>query len=95
MKRLPTKNPDVVFQRLDEGGVLLSTQSEVYFGLDPVGAVIWELLPPNLEALDTLLEALGDRYPEVAPATLRTDALEFLKALVEAGLAQIRDESGD
>lgn len=86
MKPLPTKNPHVVFQRVTDGAVLLSTRDEVYFGLDPVGARIWELLTPEVDSLDALALAMAEQYPDVGVDVLRGDAEELLRALVEAGL---------
>ena len=97
MKRLPSKSPDVVFQRVTDGAVLLATGTEVYFGLDPVGTQIWELLPPVQETLDGLSDALAERYPEVAIDTIRADAEELLAAMLRAGLVVGHDhqDAGD
>ena len=43
---LPTRNPKIIFKALATGAVLYSPQDEVYFGLNPVGVRVWELLPP-------------------------------------------------
>ena len=43
---LPTPLPTVIFQRIDDGAVLFAPATEVYFGLNEVGAKIWQLLPP-------------------------------------------------
>ena len=43
---LPTRNPKIIFKALATGAVLYSPQEEVYFGLNPVGVRVWELLPP-------------------------------------------------
>ena len=37
-------NDDVLFQELDGEGVLLNLKTGVYFGLDSVGARVWQLL---------------------------------------------------
>ena len=37
---LPHPSPAAIFKELDEGGVLLSTTDEVYFGVNPVGAIL-------------------------------------------------------
>lgn len=78
---LPRANPAVVFQRLEEGAVLFSPSTEVYFGLNDVGVLIWEHLPPRLETFDALVAAIQERYPDVSTAVIREDAEELLAHL--------------
>jgi hypothetical protein len=84
---LPKPQPTVVFKQLDEGGVLLSTEDEVYFGVNPVGAKIWSLLPPATSTFDEMCAVLGQQYSDVSIERLRRDARAFLTDLVSAGLA--------
>lgn len=84
--RLPQKSAHVVFQRVPDGAVLLSTRDEVYFGLDPVGALIWELLTPELDSLEALCGAIQERYPDASLDTIRADVTELLADMAEAGL---------
>lgn len=83
---LPSANPAVLFQRLDDGAVLFSPTSEQYFGLNEVGARIWTLLPPVTTSLDQLVQRLADTYPEAPVATMRADAEQLLGSLLEADL---------
>lgn len=83
---LPTKNPNVIFRRVDEGAVLLSAKDEVYFGLNEVGAVIWEALTPDLETTDSIKAVLVEKYPDVDPDVIATDLDELLAELVKAGM---------
>ncbi|MBX7118693.1 MAG: PqqD family protein [Gemmatimonadaceae bacterium] len=80
-------NPRVVFQKLDDGAVLFSPDTELYFGLNEVGALVWQLLPPASASLPALTATVGARYPEVASSTIATDVGELLDALVREGLA--------
>ena len=80
------RNPAVLFQTVDNGAVLLHTENEIYFGLNQVGAEVWELLTPTCSALDELCAELGRRYPNVAPNTLREDVSELLDSLTAHGL---------
>jgi hypothetical protein len=84
--RLPRPKATVVFKQLDEGGVLLSTADEVYFGVNPVGARIWSLLPPATNTFDELCAVLGREYSDVSTDRLRHDAKAFLSDLIGAGL---------
>ena len=83
---LPHPSPSAIFKELDEGGVLLSTTDEVYFGVNPVGARIWTLLPPASRTFGELCAALGQQYPDAGAERIRTDAQEFITALLASGL---------
>lgn len=85
---LPSPHPSVLFRPVSEGAVLLHVEDEVYFGLNEVGCAIWQLLPPESEDMAALVAALGEKYPDVAEATLTEDVSELLVALEEAGLVR-------
>jgi hypothetical protein len=86
MMPLPKKNPSVVFQRMDGGAVLLSTENEIYFGLNEVGALIWELMTPELKSFDDLRDAVAQRYPDVDPNVIAVDLADVLAELQKAGI---------
>ena len=94
---LPIPSPSVVFKQLDEGGVLLSTADEVYFGVNRVGARIWALLPPQTTTFEEMCEKLSHEFTSAAIDRIRRDTREFLRELVAAGLAASpsRDGSGE
>lgn len=83
---LPHPSPSAIFKELDEGGVLLSTTDEVYFGVNPVGARIWSLLPPVSRTFGELCAALERQYPDAGSERIRVDVQEFLEALISSGL---------
>ena len=83
---LPHPSPAAIFKELDEGGVLLSTTDEVYFGVNPVGAKIWSLLPPATRTFGELCASLEQQYPEAGSEVIRADVQEFLEALMASGL---------
>jgi hypothetical protein len=78
----------VLFQPVAEGGVLLDTRSETYFGLNAVGARVCELLPRH-SSLESLCAELGREYAGVPTETLRTDVTELLDELVGLGLLEM------
>ena len=90
---LPQKNPDVIFRRVEEGVVLLSTDDEVYYGLNEVGAFIWELLTPETESTDVLRDALVKKYPDVDAEEIAADLAEILSDLLKAGMLQDDDDT--
>jgi hypothetical protein len=85
---LPVVNPNVIFRSLPDGAVLFSTKDEVYFGLNPVAARVWELLPQTSGSMDELCATLALEYPEVAADALRRDVEELLRDLAEFGLVR-------
>lgn len=89
---LPIPNPDVIYRSLAEGAVLFSTRDEVYFGLNDVGARVWELLPPVATTVDEICTQVAERYPDVSAATIRNDVDDLLAALTEYGLVLERCE---
>jgi len=83
---LPTRHEAVIYRALSEGAVLFSLTDEVYFGLNPVAAEVWEMLPPAHVSLDSLCAELAARHPEVPAGDLRTDIIELLTSLQSFGL---------
>lgn len=91
---LPSANPSVIFQKLDDGAVLFAPDTELYFGLNAVGALVWDLLPPRSGSLDELCAMLSATFPDVAASTIRTDVEELLEQLVAEGLLRRPDARG-
>lgn len=83
---LPKPSESAIFRALPEGGVLFSTASEVYFGVNLVGARIWELLPPVTRSFDDLCVQLYAEYSDVGQETIRNDARRFIEQLLANGL---------
>jgi hypothetical protein len=83
---LPAPSPSAVFRRLPEGGVLFSTETEVYFGVGVVGAAIWELLPPATRTVEEMVSTLAAKYRDVSASQIRTDVERFLEELLSNGL---------
>lgn len=83
---LPVANPAVIFRALAEGGVIFSTLDEVYYGLNSVGARVWELLPPASSSFDELVGKVAAEYPEVDEWVIRGDVAELLGDLEQHGL---------
>ena len=87
---LPTPRPNVIFQRIDDGAVVFAPDIEVYFGLNEVGAKIWQLLATAPATLDDLCTQVSAEYPEVPRETVRSDVVELLDQLAAEGLVAPR-----
>jgi Coenzyme PQQ synthesis protein D (PqqD) len=90
---LPTRNPKIIFKALATGAVLYSPQDEVYFGLNPVGVRVWELLPPASQQLDEVCRTLQREYPDAPAEMIRADVAELLEELEKLGLVVPADAS--
>ena len=79
-----TMRDGVMFNRAGEEIVLLDLDSGTYYGLDEVGARLWELITGTAtigEAIDTML-----REYDVAREVLERDVFRLLGELEEKGL---------
>ena len=75
-----------MYQALQDGAVLFSPSSEIYYGLNHVGSRIWELLPPATRTLDELVDRVAEAYPDAPPERIRRDAQALLADLGVNGL---------
>jgi len=70
-----------MFQPITDGAVLLHTEDEIYFGLNAVGARVWQMLPPQCAELDDLCANLSATYPDADANEIRADVIELLDHL--------------
>ena len=82
-----SRSDQVMVQELDGEAVLLDLASEAYFGLNHVGARIWQLIE-NAPALSEVLRVLCEEY-DAPPASIEQDLLTLMAALSEAGLVRL------
>jgi len=83
---LPRPHPAAMFRAVSDGAVLLQMEDEVYFGLNAVGARIWQLLPPECSSLEDVCARLRESYPDVAADQILADVNDLLDQLREAKL---------
>lgn len=74
----------VLFKELAGETVLLNLNTGVYFGLDPIGTRIWQLLQDHRQLQD-ILPVLLQEF-EVDEARCHADLLELVSALCSHGL---------
>ena len=67
---------DVLFQELHDEAVLLNLKTGVYFGLDPVGVRIWQLLATH-ELLSDVADVVVSEY-DVTMDRCTTDLLSLI-----------------
>jgi hypothetical protein len=81
---------DVMAREVGDEVVILNLATGTYFGLDPVGARVWQLIGEKKNLFE-IREVLLSEY-EVQAADLETDLTTLLDALLHEGL--IRMERG-
>lgn len=86
---LPIPADTVIFRRLETGAVLYDSAAEVYYGLNDVGATIWELLGDSSLTPDGLVDRLLSAYPDADTALLRADSDALIASLVGFGLLRV------
>lgn len=86
---LPTPSESVIFRRLETGAVVYDSAAEVYYGLNDVGATIWELLGDASLSSDRLIDHLGSKYPDADGELLRADCDALIASLVGYGLLRL------
>ena len=83
--RIPER---ITFRRVRDEMALLNVDTGVYFGLDEIGARMWELLAEH-GSLGAVAERMEQEY-EVAPEQLRHDLLRLAEELQAKGLIEVR-----
>jgi hypothetical protein len=76
----------------DLGGevAILNMRAGMYYGLDKVGARVWQLLQEPTVVGD-IQATIAQEY-EVEPARARDDVLALLKHMADAGLIEVENE---
>ena len=79
---------DAVFRELDGEAVILQLEAGMYFGLDPVGTRLWQLIETHGQ-LRPVLEAALQEF-DVAPDVLERDLIELVSRLSEKELLVVQ-----
>jgi hypothetical protein len=77
----------VMVRQLGDESVMLDMASGYYFGLDPVGARIWQLLSQTNSCAE-IVERLAQEY-DVTPERAESDLVRFVEELKANGLLSV------
>lgn len=77
-----------IFRDLDGEAVILDISSGTYFGLNAVGASIWQLIEQHGQ-LSAVLEALSGEF-DAPRDVLERDLLALVTQLAEARLGEVK-----
>lgn len=80
---------DQVSTSLEDEAVILNLKDGVYYGLDPVGARIWELVQQP-QSVGAIRDILLKEY-EVDPERCEQDLLRLLQEMAARGLIEVKD----
>jgi hypothetical protein len=80
-------SPDAIARRVGDELVILNVGSGTYFGLDPVGARIWELLQEG-KSPQQVCDVMIDEY-EVSQEVLERDITKLMKDLLAEDLISL------
>jgi hypothetical protein len=77
----------LVSSNMDGETVMMSIENGEYFGLNPVGSRMWELIENPIE-VDALIELLLDEF-DVSREQCEIETMEFLNHLLDKKLLTI------
>ena len=80
-------NDDVLWQELQGEAVLLNLKTGVYFGLNPIGTRVWELLAEH-GMVREVVDAIVGEY-EVAAQTCTDDVLALIADMQKHALVTV------
>ena len=83
----PTIPAQVMARQVGDETVILDLGSGTYFGLDPVGARIWQLIGEG-KTLGEICDTMLDEY-EVTREALQRDVVDLVDKLLEQKLISI------
>jgi hypothetical protein len=81
---------DQVSTNLEDEAVILNLKDGVYYGMNPLGARIWELVQQP-QSVGAIRDMLLKEY-EVDPERCEQDLLRLLQELAARGLIEVKDE---
>lgn len=87
MKKIPKKNPDIIWKNVRGETVLLNPTSGKYYGLNKVGCAFWEKVDGK-RAMPEIADLLLAEFT-VEREELLQDLEDLLKALTENNLITI------
>lgn len=83
------RNEDIIASEVDNEIVMMDVSGGRYFGMDSVGAALWNCLDQPKD-LNTLVDELCSKY-DVSSHKCREDIKPFLQALLEKKLIEAMD----
>ena len=83
-QRVQPNKQEVAAKVMDGEAILINLSNGVYYSMDKVGAVVWELIEKDYN-VEEIIEAVAARY-EVSTEQVQTDVARLAEQLVEENL---------
>ena len=78
------RNPELLASNIDDEVVMMSIENSAYYGLDPIGSKIWDLITEPIQVSD-LCARLLERF-EVSEQECQQDVLKFLNQMLKENI---------
>jgi len=78
-------NDKVLSSKIGNEAVLMCMEAEYYYGLDPIGSRIWELLTESPKTIEEIIDVLLQEY-EVDQETCSKDVYSFIDEMTSRKL---------
>src|SRR5665213_2291787 len=91
LQSLVARTPEFVASRIEDRMALMSVKNGAYYGMDPVGSRVWELIERPVRAA-AVCETLHGEF-NVEKDMCERQVLAFLQQLADADLLEATDES--
>ena len=78
---------DIIASDIDDEKVMMSVEKGQYYGLDPVGSRVWELIEEPIK-VSAVIDALLLKY-DVEREVCERDVLAFLEDLYKDGILEV------
>lgn len=86
---LISRRPGLLAGRVDDEVVMMDSNDGKYYGLDPVGSMIWDILEKPVP-FSSIIDILEEAY-DVRRDQCQSDVLEFLRNLYNMKLVVIEN----
>ena len=93
LQSLVARTPEFVGSKIDDKTALLSIKNGAYYGMDPVGSRVWELIAQPVRTSSVCETLLGEF--KVEKGVCESQVLTFLQQLSDADLLESGAARGD
>lgn len=81
------RSQELLASSIGDEVVMMSIENSAYYGLDPVGSKIWEMIAEPVR-VSQLCDQLMERF-EVSAEQCQADVLKFLNEMHDEGMLQV------
>ncbi|MDI6841021.1 MAG: PqqD family protein [bacterium] len=85
------KSPQTLFRVVDKDVILLNTETNFYYVLEKVGAIIWGWIEAG-KSVKEMIDGIYDRYEVSKRDSVKEDVLELINDLIKEGLVACNEK---